>query len=107
MIRLTPRSTRSYPLFPLTSLFRSALHAADSEITLRRIDFVGPQVGEELFSAGGLALLFAFMGIAAYIMFRFEWKFSVGRSEENTSELQSLMRTSYAVFCLKKKNRSQ
>src|SRR3546814_18036605 len=55
-----------------------ALHAADSEITLRRIDFVGPQIGEELFSAGGLALLFAFMGIAAYIMFRFEWKFSVG-----------------------------
>ncbi|MFT4047396.1 MAG: protein translocase subunit SecF [Solimonas sp.] len=55
-----------------------ALHAEESGITLRRIEFVGPQIGDELFEKGGLALLFAFMGIAAYIMFRFEWKFSVG-----------------------------
>jgi preprotein translocase subunit SecF len=50
----------------------------DQQITLRRIEFVGPQVGDELATAGGLAMLFAFLGIMIYIAFRFEWKFSVG-----------------------------
>lgn len=45
---------------------------------LRRIEFVGPQIGDELTEKGGLALLFAFIGIMIYIAFRFEWKFSVG-----------------------------
>lgn len=45
---------------------------------LRRIEFVGPQVGEELTNDGALALLLAFLGIMVYIAFRFEWKFSVG-----------------------------
>lgn len=47
-------------------------------IDLRRLEFVGPQVGKELTEKGGLAMLFAFLGIMAYIAFRFEWKFSVG-----------------------------
>lgn len=55
-----------------------ALNAQERGIELRRIEFVGPQIGEELFNDGGLALLFAFIGIAIYIMFRFEWKFSIG-----------------------------
>lgn len=55
-----------------------ALHAQEKGIELRRVEFVGPQIGEELFSDGGLAVLFAFIGIAIYIMFRFEWKFSIG-----------------------------
>ncbi len=45
---------------------------------VRRVEFVGPQVGEELTTNGGLAILMAFIGIMAYIAFRFEWKFSVG-----------------------------
>ena len=45
---------------------------------LRRIEFVGPQVGDELTQDGALALLLAFLGIMIYIAFRFEWKFSVG-----------------------------
>ncbi|HVT34436.1 MAG TPA: protein translocase subunit SecF [Nevskiaceae bacterium] len=44
----------------------------------RRIEFVGPQVGEELTSQGGTAMLMAFIGIMIYIAFRFEWKFAVG-----------------------------
>ena len=44
----------------------------------RRIEFVGPQVGDELTRDGALALLLAFLGIMAYIALRFEWKFSVG-----------------------------
>ncbi len=44
----------------------------------RRIEFVGPQVGDELTRDGALALLLAFLGIMVYIALRFEWKFSVG-----------------------------
>jgi preprotein translocase subunit SecF len=55
-----------------------ALHAKEKGVTHRRTEFVGPQVGDELATAGGMALLFAFMGIMIYIAFRFEWKFSVG-----------------------------
>ncbi|MDE2149247.1 MAG: protein translocase subunit SecF [Gammaproteobacteria bacterium] len=55
-----------------------ALGARDKGITLRRVDFVGPAVGAELKQKGTLALLAAFFGIFLYIMFRFEWKFSLG-----------------------------
>ena len=48
------------------------------ESNLRRIEFVGPQVGDELTQDGAMALLLAFIGIMIYIAFRFEWKFSVG-----------------------------
>ncbi|MDD2761991.1 MAG: protein translocase subunit SecF [Methylomonas sp.] len=45
---------------------------------MRRVEFVGPQVGDELLDDGGLALLFAFIGVMIYVSIRFEWKFSVG-----------------------------
>ncbi|MGY6276449.1 protein translocase subunit SecF [Methylomonas sp. MgM2] len=45
---------------------------------MRRVEFVGPQVGDELLDDGGLALLFAFIGVLVYVSIRFEWKFSVG-----------------------------
>ena len=54
------------------------LRAQDAEVTLRRVEFVGPQVGEELAEAGGLATLFALLMILAYVAFRFQWKFAVG-----------------------------
>lgn len=76
LIRLPP--ARSENASQVSTHVVDALHRSNDDITLRRIEFVGPQIGEELFSSGGLALLFAFMGIAAYIMFRFEWKFSIG-----------------------------
>jgi len=55
-------------------------NAADhaSKICVTRIEFVGPQVGEELSVNGSIALFAAFALIMAYIAFRFEWKFSVG-----------------------------
>jgi preprotein translocase subunit SecF len=52
--------------------------ASDSQISMRRVEFVGPQVGEELREKGGLAMLTALFGIIVYIWFRFEKKFSVG-----------------------------
>ncbi|GBE46730.1 preprotein translocase subunit SecF [bacterium BMS3Bbin11] len=45
---------------------------------MRRVEFVGPQVGDELANQGGLAMLYALFGILAYVAFRFEWRFAVG-----------------------------
>jgi len=56
----------------------AVLRDLDGEVTLRRVEFVGPQVGEELAEAGGLATLFALLMILAYVAFRFQWKFAVG-----------------------------
>lgn len=76
MIRLPPAEDASSA--QVSTRILQALDAERNQITLRRIEFVGPQVGDELAEAGGLALLFAFIGIMIYIAFRFEWKFSVG-----------------------------
>ena len=50
----------------------------ESEIDVRRVDFVGPQVGEELTEDGGLAVLYALIAILIYVAFRFEYRFSLG-----------------------------
>jgi preprotein translocase subunit SecF len=55
----------------------AALHQADPTVELRRVEFVGPQVGRELVENGALALLFVSLGIVLYLWFRFEWKFGV------------------------------
>ena len=52
--------------------------ANDAEIDVRRVDFVGPQVGEELTEDGGLAVLYALIAILIYVAFRFEYRFSLG-----------------------------
>ena len=54
-----------------------ALKASDSTVELRRVEFVGPQVGKELVENGLLALLFVVIGITVYLAVRFEWKFAV------------------------------
>jgi preprotein translocase subunit SecF len=54
------------------------LRSVDAAAELRRVEFVGPQVGRELAEQGGLAALFALLMILAYISFRFQWKFSLG-----------------------------
>ena len=54
-----------------------ALKAADSEVTLRRTEFVGPQVGQELAQDGVKALGMVVLGIMVYLAFRFEWKYAV------------------------------
>lgn len=54
------------------------LTAGQQTLELRRAEFVGPQVGEELTERGGLAMLFAIIMILIYIMIRFQWKFAIG-----------------------------
>src|SRR3546814_5208003 len=87
MIRRPPRSTRTDTLFPYTTLFRSGgVGGAGAPILLFLLRRFGALlVGADRAGVGG--------------------RFSADRSEEHTSELQSLMRISYAVFCLKKKKK--
>jgi preprotein translocase subunit SecF len=54
------------------------LRAQGAEVTLRRLESVGPQVGEDLAEQGGLAMLFALIMVFIYVMLRFRWKFAVG-----------------------------
>src|SRR3546814_9950854 len=115
--RRPPRSTRTDTLFPYTTLFRSIeaqLAAARSEIE-KQID-ENLQLGQDLAAARseieqqvGANLRLSqeneeLRTMLHSVLRSIEQKTHMKRSEENTSELQSLMRTSYAVFCLKKKN---
>src|SRR3546814_3454584 len=97
MIRRPPRSTRTDTLFPYTTLFRScrALRQGIRHVVHRRGDHgIYPQRG------GVNMVLLHQVGPVDH---RLEEERHQRRSEEHTSELQSLMRISYAVFCLKKK----
>ena len=55
-----------------------AMNTADNPVELRRVEFVGPQVGEELAEDGGLAVLYALIGILIYVALRFEFRFAIG-----------------------------
>src|SRR3546814_9391117 len=94
MIRRPPRSTRTDTLFPYTTLFRSVAYED------RQHD-AGAEPGNHHRRQRAQVLR---LGAAGYPSHRRGEK---GRSEEHTSELQSLMRISYAVFCLKKKNKTK
>lgn len=59
-------------------IFQSLREASGSTLDLRRVEFVGPQVGEDLREDGGLALLIALGGILVYVAFRFEYRFALG-----------------------------
>ncbi|MCY3768967.1 MAG: protein translocase subunit SecF [Gammaproteobacteria bacterium] len=50
----------------------------DCSVQMRRVEFVGPQVGDELANQGGLAMLYALLGILVYVTYRFEWRFALG-----------------------------
>src|SRR3546814_5492132 len=93
MIRRPPRSTRTDTLFPYTTLFRSTTFPVGS-IWMKSASSIDPS---SLASQPvGLPALSENIFLTTYAKRE--------RSEEHTSELQSLMRISYAVFCLKKKN---
>jgi len=65
----------------------AALKAGEPGVELRRVEFVGPQVGEELATDGALALLMVIVGIMIYLAFRFEWKFSVAAIAANLHDV--------------------
>ncbi|MBT9568656.1 MAG: protein translocase subunit SecF [Thiobacillus sp.] len=65
----------------------TALKAADAGVELKRVDFVGPQVGKELYDSGALALLVVSFGIMAYLAMRFEWRFAVAGMLANLHDI--------------------
>src|SRR3546814_3582518 len=91
MKRRPPRSTRTDTLFPYTTLFRSPHRSQRPPHRIGHVQRPGARrrVKQQLRALWGTEMAMVFQD----------------RSEEHTSELQSLMRISYAVFCLKKKNR--
>src|SRR3546814_8088761 len=108
MIRRPPRATRTDTLFPYTTLFRSGpckmiapaldelAEAYDGKVRIAKVN-----VDENR----GTAMKYHVRSIPMLLLFKYGQvqATQIGRSEEHTSELQSLMRISYAVFCLKKK----
>src|SRR3546814_9146148 len=101
MIRRPPRSTRTDTLFPYTTLFRS--------VDLASV-FLANALDDRIHRSAGFTLWVEELDQRGL---RVRWSFLVAvlayelRSEEHTSELQSLMRISYAVFCLKKKKNNR
>src|SRR3546814_9900997 len=107
MIRRPPRSTRTDTLFPYTTLFRSQLVGdllrLDEDQAELELGLVWKDFSERHWQIGRI-FDERFAEIAEDLMLDTS---AISRSEEHTSELQSLMRISYAVFCLKKKKRIQ
>jgi preprotein translocase subunit SecF len=85
MIRLAPQS--GVTSAQQSEKVMAALKAVDPGAELRRVEFVGPQVGKELATDGGMALLFVIAGIMIYLAFRFEWKFSVAAIVANLHDV--------------------
>src|SRR3546814_1955752 len=105
MLRRPPRSTRTYSLFPYTTLCRSpllGLGAFNNRYAVPKLKAgtASPPERRRFLRAVGaeLAIMTAIVGVTAVLV-----NAAPARSEEHTSELQSLMRISYAVFCTNKK----
>ncbi|GFO72406.1 preprotein translocase subunit SecF [Bathymodiolus japonicus methanotrophic gill symbiont] len=77
LIRLKPRDGLSNAQLS-TGVATAASEAMAEQGDLRRVEFVGPQVGDELTEDGGLALLYSMFGILIYVAWRFEYKFALG-----------------------------
>lgn len=77
LIRLPPVDAASN-IAAVQEQVLAILRAESSNVTLRRLESVGPQVGEDLAEQGGLAMLFALIMVFIYVMLRFRWKFAVG-----------------------------
>ncbi|SMN13562.1 Protein-export membrane protein SecF (TC 3.A.5.1.1) [Bathymodiolus heckerae thiotrophic gill symbiont] len=72
LIRLEPQAISS------AKLSSKIIRLLGDSVDIRRVEFVGPKVGEELTNDGGLAMLYALIGILIYVAFRFEYRFALG-----------------------------
>ena len=76
LVRLPPQAEGNAQA--LRDRLEATLEVGGEAVDLRRVELVSPQVGEELTEQGGLAMIIALLMIFGYVMFRFQWKFSVG-----------------------------
>ena len=76
LLRLPPQPNTNSD--EIRKLLRETLAADEPDVDLRRVEFVGPQVGKELREDGGVATIVVLLGIFFYVMIRFQWKFAAG-----------------------------
>lgn len=78
VVRIPPRSEEESNAELSTIVLEALQVGVEGDVVMRRVEFVGPQVGDELAEQGILAVVYAMVGIFLYVMFRFQWRFSVG-----------------------------
>jgi preprotein translocase subunit SecF len=78
VVRIPPSDETESSAELSTRVLAALNQGVDGEIEMRRVEFVGPQVGDELTEQGILAVIYAMVGVFLYVMFRFQWRFSVG-----------------------------
>jgi preprotein translocase subunit SecF len=78
VVRIPPSEQEESSAELSTRVLAALSQDVEGEVVMRRVEFVGPQVGEELTEQGILAVIYALIGIFLYVMFRFQWRFSVG-----------------------------
>lgn len=78
VVRIPPTGVDESSAELSTRVLAALSQGVQGEIDMRRVEFVGPQVGDELKEQGILAVIYAMVGVFLYVMFRFQWRFSVG-----------------------------
>lgn len=78
VVRIPPSEASESSAEISTRVLAALNEGVEGEIEMRRVEFVGPQVGDELAEQGILAVIYALVGVFLYVMFRFQWRFSVG-----------------------------
>lgn len=78
VVRVPPRGAEESSAELSTVVLSALQQGVEGEVLMRRVEFVGPQVGDELTEQGILAVVYALIGIFLYVMVRFQWRFSVG-----------------------------
>jgi len=78
VVRVPPRSADESSAEISTVVLQALQQGVEGDVVMRRVEFVGPQVGDELAEQGILAVVYALIGIFLYVMVRFQWRFSAG-----------------------------
>ena len=78
VVRIPPTDVDESNAELSTRVLAALSQGVEGDIDMRRVEFVGPQVGDELKEQGILAVIYAMVGVFLYVMFRFQWRFSVG-----------------------------
>jgi preprotein translocase subunit SecF len=78
VVRIPPREEEESSAEISTIVLQALQQGVEGDVEMRRVEFVGPQVGDELTEQGILAVVYALIGIFLYVMIRFQWRFSMG-----------------------------
>jgi preprotein translocase subunit SecF len=78
VVRIPPGDSEESDAELSTQVLAALQNGVEGEVLMRRVEFVGPQVGDDLTEQGILAVVYSLIGIFIYVMFRFQWRFSVG-----------------------------